>query len=74
MEPTKPILGYSGLTGTVYVLKRNGQKEAVPEPQVVAVISGWLDDHNLTVTKPDGTRVTYFGSIDIASIGSFGPE
>lgn len=57
----RPDLGYSPLTGTVYVLLRNGQKRAVPEPQVVTVITGWLDDHDLVVTKDDGTRVRYEG-------------
>jgi hypothetical protein len=57
-RPPKPILGYSALTGTVYVLKRNGQKEAVPTDQLVTVIAGWLDDHDLIVKK-DGFRVKY---------------
>jgi hypothetical protein len=55
----KPTLGYSPLTGTTYVLLRNGQKRAVPEAEVVAVISAYLDDHHLSVTKPDGTVVRY---------------
>ena len=59
MTAPKPTLGYSPLTGTTYVLLRNGQKRAVPEPEVVAVIAGYLDDHHLSVTKPDGTVVRY---------------
>ena len=55
----KPTLGYSPLTGTTYVLLRNGQKRAVPEAEVVAVISAYLDDHHLSVTKPDGEVVRY---------------
>jgi len=52
-------LGYAGLTGTVYVLLRNGQKRPVPENELVTVISAYLDGHDLVVTKPDGTRVSY---------------
>lgn len=55
----RPLIGYSGLTGTVYVLYRNGTKRAVPEAEVVSVITGWLDDHDLTVTRDDGTEVKY---------------
>ena len=56
---TRPTLGYAGLTGTVYVLLRNGQKRPVPENELVTVIAGYLDDHDLVVTKPDGARVAY---------------
>lgn len=58
MKTSKPLLGYAPLTGTVYVFKRNGQKEPVPESELVTVISHWLDDHDLIVTK-DGFRVRY---------------
>lgn len=53
------LLSYSALTGTVYVRKRNGHKEAVPEAQVAAVISGYLHDHHLRVQRDDGTWVQY---------------
>jgi hypothetical protein len=46
-QPT--TLGYSGLTGTVYVLLANGQKRPVPEGELAAVIAGYLNDHDLTV-------------------------
>lgn len=59
MTAPKPTLGYSPLTGTTYVLLRNGQKRAVPEAEVVAVIAAYLDDHHLSVTKSDGTVVRY---------------
>lgn len=59
MTADRTTLGYSPLTGTTYVLLRNGQKRAVPEREVVAVIAGYLDDHDLVVTKPDGKRVRY---------------
>lgn len=68
----RPSLAYSPLTGTVYVLLRNGQKRAVPEAEVVAVIAGYLDDHHLTVTKPDGTRVRYGVRDDCALCGGRG--
>lgn len=58
----KPTLAYSPLTGTVWVLLRNGQKRAVPEDEVAAVISGWLDDHDLVVTNSEGVRVRYEGT------------
>ena len=41
------------------MLLRNGQKRAVPEAEVVAVIASYLDDHDLTVTKLDGSKVRY---------------
>ena len=59
MAVDRPTLGYSAMTGNTYVLLRNGQKRQVPEAEVVAVITGWLDDHHLTVTKPDGRKVSY---------------
>lgn len=46
-------LGYSSLTGTAYVLLRNGHKRAVPESELVTAIVGYLNDHHLTV---DGVR------------------
>ena len=55
----KPTLGYSPLTGTTYVLLRKGKRRVVPEGEVVAVISSFLDDRHLKVTKPDGTEVRY---------------
>ena len=51
-------LGYSPLTGRVYVILRNGQKREVPEAELVTVITSWLDTHDLVVTK-DGFRVRY---------------
>ena len=59
MTSERPMIGYSPLTGTTYVLLRNGQKRAVPEAEVVAVIASYLDDHDLTVTKLDGSKVRY---------------
>jgi hypothetical protein len=66
-ERIRPTLGYSGLTGTVYVLFRNGQKRPVPEAEVVAVIAGYLDDHDLMVTKDDGTKVRYLAAPEVLS-------
>jgi len=44
-------LAYSGLTGTVYVLLKNGQKRPVPEAELVAVIAAYLDNHDLSVSN-----------------------
>lgn len=58
-QQERPTLAYSGLTGTTYVLLRNGQKRAVPEAEVVTVIGAFLNGHHLAVTQPDGTTVRY---------------
>ena len=56
--PDRPLLGVAALTGNVYVYMRNGTKRLVPESELVTVISHWLDNHDLVVTK-DGYRVRY---------------
>lgn len=55
----RPTLVRSPLTGTVYVLLRNGQKREVPEAEVVAVIASFLDERHLTITRDDGTKRRY---------------